>query len=42
MSNDVFVRNSPDMSSFQEDGYAAPAANELYVKRGAKFIRFGK
>ncbi|CCD62795.2 GAKFIRF-amide [Caenorhabditis elegans] len=24
-----------------EDGYASPSVNELYVKRGAKFIRFG-
>ncbi|CAI2357904.1 unnamed protein product [Caenorhabditis sp. 36 PRJEB53466] len=36
-----FIRFGRAGASTWEDGYAAPSANELYVKRGAKFIRFG-
>ncbi|CAP39298.1 Protein CBR-FLP-5 [Caenorhabditis briggsae] len=38
-----FIRFGRSGANTWEDGYAAaaPSVNDLYVKRGAKFIRFG-
>uniref|UniRef100_A0A8R1DQH8 Uncharacterized protein n=1 Tax=Caenorhabditis japonica TaxID=281687 RepID=A0A8R1DQH8_CAEJA len=36
-----FIRFGRAGPSTWEDGFQVPSANDLYVKRGAKFIRFG-
>uniref|UniRef100_A0A1I7TRC5 FMRFamide-related neuropeptides n=1 Tax=Caenorhabditis tropicalis TaxID=1561998 RepID=A0A1I7TRC5_9PELO len=36
-----FIRFGRAGANTWEDGYAQPSVNDLYVKRGAKFIRFG-